>query len=150
MIFLVAQWSLLAVLVALVIARDGWRKGASYTLGCVTGSTVLVIPLWVGHSIAGTVGSWCATPIVVTAWLFGRSPLGIMNFVILQWFGVRIAWVFKIEDGWTSNPLDQHSGDAIAGMSAGSRSINLLRWVWPLTGWWSEYRWIARPGRRSP
>lgn len=19
-----------------------------------------------------------------------------------------------------------------------------LRWVWPLTGWWSDYRWIAR------
>lgn len=21
---------------------------------------------------------------------------------------------------------------------------SLLRWVWPLTGWWSDYRWIVR------
>jgi len=24
------------------------------------------------------------------------------------------------------------------------RSWALLRWVWPLTGWWSGYRWIGR------
>lgn len=36
------------------------------------------------------------------------SILGLLNFLVLQWFGVRLAR------------------------------------VWPLTGWWSKYRWIAR------
>ena len=63
--------------------------------------------------------------------IFGRSPLGLLNFLVLQWFGVRLArrWVTaahsggvdKVRDGWA-----------------------LLRWIWPLTGWWAAYRGIPR------
>lgn len=49
--------------------------------------------------------------------------LGALNFVVLQWFGVRLVRV-----------------------SADGRTIGwrVWRWIVPLTGWWSDYRWLAR------
>lgn len=44
--------------------------------------------------------------------------LDALNFVLLQWFGVRLERV------------------------AGQR-WTLLRWIWPLTGWWSSVAWIS-------
>ena len=51
------------------------------------------------------------------------SMLYLLNFVFLQWFFVRLARV--VDDGgitvdWT-----------------------LLTRVWPLTGWWSPYRYVG-------
>ena len=51
--------------------------------------------------------------------------LGPLNFLLLQWFGVRLAAV-----------LERRDGPVIGWM--------LLRWVFPLTGWWSDFRWIGR------
>ncbi len=64
------------------------------------------------------------------------SWLGILNFFVLQWFGARLARVYSVQvDFGTMRAV----GDSTP---IGWR---LLRWVWPLTGWWSPYRWIARP-----
>lgn len=49
------------------------------------------------------------------------SWLGLLNFLLLQWFFVRLARVV----------------DKRTGRTAGWR---VLRWPWPLTGWWSPYR----------
>jgi len=54
--------------------------------------------------------------------------LGLLNSVILQWFFVRLA---KIVDTETK---------VIVGW-------DLLRWIVPLTGWWSDYRYVGRRDR---
>ena len=51
------------------------------------------------------------------------SWLGYLNFLILQWFFIRLAKVNDVEGQfvrWT-----------------------VLRGVVPLTGWWSPYRWMS-------
>lgn len=58
--------------------------------------------------------------------------LGLLNFLVLQWFGVRL-YGNTIVDGELGRILSI------------SHEWRLLRWVWPLTGWWSPYRWIGRP-----
>jgi hypothetical protein len=77
------------------------------------------------------------------------SALGLLNFLVLQWFGVRLARVIE------RRPIP---GDLAGAMmkTAGwitdddyrCRAVPVgwqwLRWIWPLTGWWSPYRWIAR------
>lgn len=64
------------------------------------------------------------------------TPPSLLNFLVLQWFGVRLAAVVRKEFVGTHFGArlyrDHHEG------------WKLLRWVWPLTGWWSDYRWIAR------
>lgn len=55
------------------------------------------------------------------------SWLGYLNFYILQWFCIRLGRVGKFENdefvqtGWT-----------------------IVRYIFPLTGWWSDYRWIKK------
>lgn len=55
-----------------------------------------------------------------------RSLLGWTNFLIVQWFFIRIA---KTEDADTG----EHIRWSVIGP------------VWPLTGWWSNYWWVWRP-----
>jgi len=64
--------------------------------------------------------------------------LGILNFVVLQWFGVRLARVVPIVLNF-----GEHN-DGRIGTAVDRSHWRLLRWIWPLTGWWSDYRWIAR------
>lgn len=61
------------------------------------------------------------------------SWLGYLNFVVLQWFGMRLARVMQQD-------FEPHLGTC----KPYQVGWKLLRWVWPLTGWWSDYRWIAR------
>lgn len=77
------------------------------------------------------------------------TPLGLLNFLVLQWFGVRLDRVTE------QRPIP---GDLLGAMlkAAGwitdeqyrCRTVTVgyrwRRWVWPLTGWWSGYWWIAR------
>jgi hypothetical protein len=84
------------------------------------------------------------------------TPLGLLNFLVPQWFGVRLA-----RSRLTISHCDLiqtfHRGARIAWSNSSGKSqrcrvrdahtlewYSLLRWVWPLTGWWSDFRWIAR------
>ena len=64
--------------------------------------------------------------------------LGILNFVVLQWFGVRLARVTRNEF------VTMHIGLGVPLYRESMVGWRVLRWVWPLTGWWSDFRWIAR------
>jgi hypothetical protein len=77
------------------------------------------------------------------------TPIGLLNFLVLQWFGVRLARVTErrpipgdIVGAWLVVNGDITRDEYLC------RSVTvgwtLLRWVWPLTGWWSDFRWIAR------
>lgn len=69
------------------------------------------------------------------------SLLGILNFFVLQWFFVRLAVSFDHvcvarEPGrWWDREIPV--SDEIR--------FSLLRWVWPMTGWFGwNYRFISR------
>ena len=49
------------------------------------------------------------------------SKLGLSNMILFQWFGFRLAKKVGARTTW-----------------------HMLRWVWPLTGWWGRYYWIYR------
>lgn len=81
-----------------------------------------------------------------------RTWVGWLNFLILQWFGVRLARVLE-------RRVIPHDvlGASLEAMGTITREKRLriggywatvgytwIRWVWPLTGWWSDYRWIRR------
>jgi hypothetical protein len=91
--------------------------------------------------------------VAIAALWFGRSPLGVLNFLLVQWFGVRIArsMEWTEDDGTQVTVLGQHEQSLgrvvdIVAKRGGRTRWFLVRWVWPLTGWWSEYRWIVRRG----
>lgn len=69
------------------------------------------------------------------------TPLGLLNFIVLQWFGVRLARVVEVR---------KYENDESFGFGLNARrqrvtvGWTVLRWIWPLTGWWNDFRWIAR------
>lgn len=76
------------------------------------------------------------------------TMLALLNFFVLQWFGVRLALVavpgvlvFRalrpIRAGQLVTVVDVTDGRPL-------KRWRVLRWIWPLTGWWSDYRYIAR------
>lgn len=70
------------------------------------------------------------------------SWLGFINFAILQWFGVRLSVVYTLADGVSLRDAESHRWKAPYWER---HAFAWLRWVWPLTGWWGEYRWIRKP-----
>jgi hypothetical protein len=87
------------------------------------------------------------------------SALGLLNFLVLQWFGVRLCRSEVSVLGAGLRDFVGHRMMMTGGFSGEQRKVRIvgadaygvtarwyetLRWVWPLTGWWSEYRWIAR------
>jgi hypothetical protein len=69
--------------------------------------------------------------VVPAAW-FGGTSRGIANFLVLQWLGVRLAEVRQRVWFGEDPSCVRHE------------RWSLLRWVCPLTGWWSPMRWIAK------
>ncbi len=77
------------------------------------------------------------------------TSVGWLNFVVLQWFGMRLARVTEMQ------PIP---GDILGATLVALGDITIeqyrhrevtvgwrwIHWVVPLTGWWSPYRWIAR------
>lgn len=73
------------------------------------------------------------------------TPLCLLNFLVLQWFGVRLARVI--------GPVYVASRRVYAGQLVSTSDVHTelrqvgwkwLRWIVPLSGWWSDFRWIAR------
>jgi len=56
------------------------------------------------------------------SWLKGMTWLGVLNFVILQWFFIRLAKVLEESE---------------------MIGFIIIRWAVPLTGWWSDYVFIG-------
>jgi hypothetical protein len=80
------------------------------------------------------------------------TPLGLLNFVVLQWFGVRLQASYDdMAKGFDRANRTGHAGTRPGrwySRFAPPRGVpitwSLRRWIWPLTGWWSEYskiRW---------
>lgn len=99
-------------------------------------------PVWIGSIIAGSVGVWCGIPLGVAVGWAGKSPLGMLNFLVLQWFGIRLQaefsreeWLRGVRGRWWASDAPKN----------GPIAWSLLRWVWPFTGWWSACRYIRRP-----
>lgn len=75
--------------------------------------------------------------------------LAVLNFVVLQWFGLRLARV-KLPPGVIGYRVTRRvqAGELLtfSDVTGAGRCQwwTLLRWIWPLTGWWSDYRWIRR------
>lgn len=64
--------------------------------------------------------------------------LGYLNFALLQWFGVRL--VRHVE---TIPAADVAEGSVGVGLGP-TIGFSILRWVWPLTGWWTDFRFVGR------
>jgi hypothetical protein len=83
------------------------------------------------------------------------TALGLLNFLVLQWFGVRLAAGYNPRDipGWERDRITDDEVLALGGRwwsrFAPPHGVRIrwtwLRWIWPLTGWWSDYRWIKKP-----
>lgn len=69
--------------------------------------------------------------------------LSVLNFVVLQWFGVRLARVVerKLFGPWLLYATNAERARWVRGETV---RWKLLRWIVPLTGWWSDFRYIAR------
>lgn len=71
-----------------------------------------------------------------------RSLLGALNFGVFQWFG------FRLVCGWSTRhyPAGPTPGRWWS-PTAPPRGVaviwSLYGWMWPLTGWWTEYRFIS-------
>lgn len=75
--------------------------------------------------------------------------LGLLNFGVLQWFGVRLARVIErrpIPGDLVGATLVKMGDITVEQYRCRTVTVGwkVLRWIWPLTGWWSDYRWIAR------
>ncbi len=84
------------------------------------------------------------------------SWLGALNFLLLQWFGVHLARTTRSLTDVTGACCARGSivrvadtrWRVIAIVDSGTvvmRRYHVMRWIWPLTGWWSPYKWIVRP-----
>ena len=55
--------------------------------------------------------------------------LGYLNFIILQWFCIRLARTGKIIDG-----------------EFNQEGWKIIKYVFPLTGWWNDYVYMKGLG----
>ena len=62
--------------------------------------------------------------------VFKMTWLGWLNFIVLQWFFVRLAYVRHV------GKLTQ------SGFEKDRYSFGWIKGVWPLTGWWSDNRYL--------
>lgn len=88
------------------------------------------------------------------------TPLGLLNFCVLQWFGMRVRRheqrltvanadlaLFvgeRIMSSGTNGPRVMWRVAAVDGDQTRLQRYSAARWIWPLTGWWTDYRYIAR------
>ncbi len=80
---------------------------------------------------AMTISLWFIALVIAAGSARAWTPLGLLNFMVLQWFGVRLA-----RRRWRE--FGDHGVRHCQGWL-------VLRWAVPLTGWWFSYRWIGKP-----
>lgn len=77
------------------------------------------------------------------------SLLGLLNFVLLQWFCVRL----QVSFSRVCPPGTKHRWWDREIPAEDKVEFGLLRWVWPLTGWsftpWPRYRFVTNNVRGS-
>ena len=129
------------------IAGVPWRRSVALYLEGAARAVLLGMPLVTLDALFGRTASLCLIPLVLVASWMGRSSLGILNFLFLQWFGVRLARGHReVQRALTLEELAPTWGYGPRYVTETRPCWSLLRWVWPLTGWWSGYRWIAKRG----
>jgi len=121
---------------------------------------LVLIGLGCGWRLAGWPGVGVMSLLMGAAMAGALTPLGLLNFCVLQWFGVRLCMRYMDMAGLG---LDVYRvGDRVGAATTSGRlgqwriiakqddvHVRLMRygvqrWIWPLTGWWTDYRWIAR------
>jgi hypothetical protein len=152
-LFLLAFAALaLATSLVLCVRERGWRRGALRFADTVCWCAIPIVTGELLSVAGGAVAALCWVPVCFAAGWWGRSMLGVLNFLVLQWFGVRLARVEvpgrmrvvarrEVRAGQLASAADVDMSTAEP-----VRRWSLLRWVWPLTGW-SPYRWIGVPRR---
>lgn len=127
--------------------RGGRRQGLRILSSALAAYAMNLGVVQLGLTIGGKFGMLASLPLIAAACWFGRSPLGVLNFLVLQWFGVRLQAEFSREE-WLKGPRGRWwANDA---PTHGPIAWSLLRWIWPLTGWWSRYRYIPFDHPRNP
>lgn len=136
-----------AVGLALAMRGLGRRRGLSVFADQFLRATVIGAVVGSIAPVLSDVG-WCLILVICCAvgWFF-RTSIETLNFLVLQWFGVRLLRVIESPHGrvtvLSASPGFDAAAEVVSAVG-GKLSWTLLRWVWPLTGWWSEYLWIAR------
>jgi len=96
------------------------------------------VPLWLAIGDGAITLTVCVALqlLVLTALADALTPLGLLNFLVLQWFGVRLA---RWKDGpyrvTSTGPLPSGMSGDVDYYASGWR---WQRWIWPLTGWWTQ------------
>lgn len=133
----------LVVLAVMAATHPGGRRAGLRSVISGVARCALAMSVWVAArtAVGEVAGPALTLPMCFAAGWFGRSSLGVFNFLVLQWFGVRLQAEFDRE-AWLVGPRGRWWADDAP--TAGPIAWSLLRWVWPFTGWWSQYRYVHR------
>lgn len=144
-------------LMVFAVWRDG-KRGAMMVLEGIARGVLIGATVDVAYLVGGSVGGWISVPFCWAASWFGGTSLGMLNFLLLQWFGVRLARHVRVgrvpcrcihcgetvqydpelssnindAGGCQDDPDLLHVGEVFDGTP---RQWRILRWAWPLTGW---------------
>lgn len=138
------------IVAALCVSQSGGKKGAIRFADISVRNALIIGGPWAIGTVAGDITGWCILPLFVAALWFSTTTIGMMNFLVLQWFGVRVARVYVPGRMWFTARREVHAGQLVTDVDVDTSTgrpvlrWTLQRWVWPLTGWWSDFRWIAR------
>jgi len=80
-------------------------------------------------------------------WYQNWSWLGYINFFILQWFFIRLARY--LPSGYKVDGIDiiEHEDGTYSYSQRAYKyylKYKILKWIVPLTGWWSDYKYIGK------
>lgn len=108
----------------------GWRRGIATVVHAYLIAWGAIAVPWGLRALGAETASWWSLALVCPALWLGQTPVGLLNFLVLQWFGLRLTPTWDSVDGtvrgrwWSMN--------APRGVPV---RWTLQRGVWPLTGW---------------
>ena len=69
------------------------------------------------------------------------SLLGLLNFILLQWFFIRLGRIVEINE----IDIDYVTVNGVGGnVRQKTVGYKILKWIVPLTGWWSDYIFVKK------